>query len=99
MVNQLQDPELQLNKSNVSDTEAPFLVPRRTSYGVNISQLIWFARVCNHLMDFNHYANTPMLYTAIFHGYKNDYFQMKCFDIFLIFAQNIDRGYTLELPH
>ena len=28
----------------------PFLssdVPRRASYGVNISQLIWFARVCN----------------------------------------------------
>ena len=26
-------------------------------------------------------------------------FQMKIFDIFLIFAQNIDCGYTLELPH
>ena len=40
----------------------------------------------------------PMQYTAIFHGYKNDKFQMKNYDIFLIFAQNIDRGYTLEPP-
>ena len=37
-------------------------------------------------------------YTAIFHGCKNDYFQMNFFDIFLIFAQNIDCGYTLEPP-
>ena len=38
-------------------------------------------------------------YTAIFHGCKNDNFQIKIFDIFLIFAQNIDCGYTLEPPH
>ena len=33
----------------------PFLdgdVPRRASYGVYISQLIRFARVCNHVADF-----------------------------------------------
>ena len=36
--------------------------------------------------------------TAIFHGCKNDNFQMKIFDIFLNFAQNIDCGYTLEPP-
>ena len=81
-------PELQLNKANTSDTEAPFLdlhlsisngfvsskiydkrddfdfdivnfsfldgdVPRRPSYGVYISQLIRFARVCSHVDDFN----------------------------------------------
>ena len=45
-----------------------------------------------------HYANTPMQYTAIFHGCKNVHFQMKIFNIFLIFAQNIDSGYTLEPP-
>ena len=28
-------------------------VPRRASYGVYISQLIKFARVCNHVADFN----------------------------------------------
>ena len=84
MVNQIYPPELQLNKANISDTEAPFLdlhlsvangfvsskiyderddfdfdtvifpfldgdVPRRASYGVCISQLIRFARVCNHV--------------------------------------------------
>ena len=37
-------------------------------------------------------------YTEIFHGCKNDNFQMKIFDIFLIFAQNRDCGYTLEPP-
>ena len=34
----------------------PFLdgdVPRRPSYGVYISQLIRFARVCRHVDDFN----------------------------------------------
>ena len=80
--------ELQLNKANTSDTEAPFLdlhlsistgfvsskiydnrddfdfdivnfpflrgdVPRRPSYGVYISQLIRFSRVCSHVDDFN----------------------------------------------
>ena len=54
-----------------------------------------YASVCGH---FSHYENTPMQYTAIFHGCKNDNFQMKFFDIFLIFAQNIDCGYTLEPP-
>ena len=79
MVNQIYPLELQLNKANISDTEAPFLdlhlsvangfvsskiddkrypfldsdVPRRASYGVYISQLFRFARVCNHVTDFN----------------------------------------------
>ena len=88
MINQIYPSELQLNKANTSDTEAPFLdlhlfisngfvsskiydkrddfdfdivnfpfldgdVPRRPSYGVYISQLIRFARVCSHVDDFN----------------------------------------------
>ena len=88
MVNRIYPPELQLNKANTSDTEAPFLdlhlsisngfvsskiydkrddfdfdilkfpvldgdVPRSTSYGVFISQLIRFARVSSHVADFN----------------------------------------------
>ena len=88
MVNCIYPPELQLNKANTSDTEAPFLdlhlsisngfvsskiydkrddfdfdivnfpfldgdVPRSTSYGVYISQLIRFARVSSHVADFN----------------------------------------------
>ena len=88
MVNQIYLSELQLNKANTSENEAPFLdlhlsisngfvsskiydkrddfdfdivnfpfldgdVPRRPSYGVYISQLIRFARVCSHVDDFN----------------------------------------------
>ena len=88
MVNRIYPPELQLNKTNTSDTEAPFLdlhlsisngfvsskiydkrdgsdfdivnfpfldgeVPRSTSYWVHISQLIRFARVSSHVVDFN----------------------------------------------
>ena len=88
MDNRINPSELQLNKANVSDTEASFLdlhlsisngfvktktydkrddfdfdivnfpfldddVPRSTSYGVSISQLIRFARVPSHVDDFN----------------------------------------------
>ena len=38
----------------------------------------------------------PMQYTEIFKVVKNGNFQKKIFDIFLIFAQNIDCGYTFE---
>ena len=37
-----------------------------------------------------------MQYTEIFLALKIENFQLKNFDIFLIFAQNIDCGYTLE---
>ena len=88
MVNRIYPPELQLNKANTSEIEAPFLdlhlsisngivsskiydkrdefdfdivnfpfldgdVPRSTAYGVYISQLIRFARVSSHVVDFN----------------------------------------------
>ena len=32
-----------------------------------------------------HYANTPMQYTAIFHGCKNVNFQMKNYNIYFSF--------------
>ena len=88
MVSQIYPTELQLNKANSSDTEAPVLdlnlsitngifsskiydkrddfnfeivnfpfldgdIPRSPSYGVYISQLIRFARVCSNVYDFN----------------------------------------------
>ena len=53
----------------------------------------------NQIAILFHYANTPMKYTTIFHGCENVNFQMKNYYIFLIFAQNIDCGYTLEPPH
>ena len=49
------------------------------------SVFIMITRLCNILQFF----------TAV----KNDNFEMKNCDIFLILAQNIDRGYTLEPPH
>ena len=39
-----------------------------------------------------------MQYTEICKVVKNENFQLNTLDIFLIFAQNIDCGYTLE-PH
>ena len=39
-----------------------------------------------------------MQYTVIFKVVKNENLQWKFLDIFLIFAQNIDCGYTLEPP-
>ena len=61
------------------------------------------AQPCDHFIILtclcNHYDNNTLQYTAIFQGCKNDNFQMKNCDIFLLFAKNIDHGYTLELPH
>ena len=61
-----------------------------------VSLFMWFKNMHFRAL---HYENTPMQYTAIFHGCKNHKFQMKSCDNFLIFAQNIDCGYTLEPPH
>ena len=46
-----------------------------------------------------HYANVSLQYILVFHVCENGNFQMKKCDNFQIFAQNIDRGYTLEPPH
>ena len=49
----------------------PFLygeVPRRASYGVYISQFIRFARVCNHVADFN--ARSRCLTAKLQQGYR-----------------------------
>ena len=45
-----------------------------------------------------HYENLPMQCIDIFQVVKFENFQYKICDIFLIFAQNIDCGYTLEPP-
>ena len=51
----------------------------------------------DHIIFVRLYENTPMQYILRFlHGRKNDNFQMKNCDFFLIFAQNIDCGYTLS---
>ena len=65
-----------------------------------VSTNLW--TVCVHDVNITlprmHYENTPMQYTAIFNGCKNDNFQLNFFDYFHIFAQNIYCGYTLEPP-
>ena len=52
---------------------------------------------CHHC-SIHHYENLPMQYTKNFFCSKIENFHQKNFDIFLIFAQNIDCGYTLEPP-
>ena len=78
--------ELQLNGANSSDTEAPFFgfevnfpfldgdVPRRTSYGVYISQFIRFARASSNLNDFN-YRNKALTAKLLRQGYC--YFKLR----------------------
>ena len=49
--------------------------------------------------DFNNITKTcPCKDTETFEVIKNENFQQKIFDMFLIFALNIDCGYTLEPP-
>ena len=104
MVNRIYPADLQLNKANSSDTEAPFLdlnqsvsngtvstkiydkrdhfdfdivkfpfvdgdVPRRTSYGVYISQLIRFATASSNVSDFN-CRNTALTAKLLKQGYR-----------------------------
>ena len=101
--------ELQLNRANSPDTEAPCLdlklcisngtvstkiydkrddfdfdivnfpfldgdVPRRTSYGIYISQLIRFARASSNLNDFN-YRNKALTAKLLRQGYR--YFKVR----------------------
>ena len=53
------------------------------------------------LLYYHHVAlrKMPMQHTAIFHGCKNVHFQMKIFNIFLIFAQNINIEAVLTSTH
>ena len=52
--------------------------PRRASYGVNISQFVRFARVCNHGADFN--ARNKCLTTKLLkQGYRYHKFHLCVF--------------------
>ena len=57
-----------------------------------------FDAVMYNYVSFTHYENMPMQYTEIFLALKIENFQLKKMIFFLIFAQNIDCGYTLEPP-
>ena len=51
---------------------------------------VYITRTCYH--------DVPMQHTAIFTAEKNDNLALKMFYYFLMFAQNVDCGYTLEPP-
>ena len=52
----------------------------------------------NISVECTHYANMSMYYADILKAVNMIIFKMKSVDIFLIFAQNIDRGYMLKPP-
>ena len=76
-----------------------FLLSFTCNREVSVRRNFLFLFGANDRLSYFNYANMPMQYTMIFHGCKNYNFQIKNCDIFLIFAPNIDCGYTLELPH
>ena len=55
--------------------------------------------VYRHAWPLNFYENTPIQIYRKFHLEKTWKFSDKNSDIFHISAQNIDCGYSLELPH
>ena len=64
---------------------------------VDSTFIVEFSPLCRR--ETSHYENTPIkIYRQFFHP-KNENFKIKIFDIFLISAQNIDYGYSLEPPH
>ena len=69
-----------------------FIVNQLGAYFV----MIWVTS--DLLCKTSYYENMPMQYNEIFKIVKNENFHWKNFDIFHIFAQNIDCGYTLEPP-
>ena len=46
-----------------------------------------------------HYENKPLQYTVVLKAVKMVIFRLINAIFFLIFSQNIDRGYTLGPPH
>ena len=55
------------------------------------------AKVSEILTKYTLQKHAHVIYRKFF-GFKNENFQRRKVDIFLIFAQNIDCGYTLEPP-
>ena len=68
-------------------------VEANSKYGLSLH-----IEITKSIQMFAHNENLPMQYTEIFKALKIENFQLKNFDSFLIFAQNIDCRYTLEPP-
>ena len=67
-----------------------------------LRRVLVFTGMTYSLQGFEYFAyslrkHAHMIYSNFFRS-KIDNFQRKIFDIFLIFTQNIDCGYTLEPP-
>ena len=73
------------------------------SFSYFISAMRWiFSHACNHVyvesayfplvILYIHYANTPMQYTAIFHGCKNVNFQIKIIIFFSFLLKTLIVG-------
>ena len=63
--------------------------------------LVVTMRICYYTVSAALYPlrkHAHAIYSDFFKIVKNENFQKISFDIFLIFAQNIDCGYSLELP-
>ena len=78
-------------------------VPRLVPSFVSLIHLKWDTWYTSHThqdksISKYHNKNLSMQYTGFFSASKIENFIGKKFDIFLIFAQNIDCGYTLEPP-
>ena len=74
-----------------TDSERDFAID--LLHGFRINYVFWIGAT-DKGEEGTHYENTPIQYTVIFHGCKNDNFRLILFYYFLIFAQNIDCGYT-----
>ena len=61
-----------------------------------VCQGLHFFDICSKTQTLRKLAHA--IYRIFFFVLKNQNFHLKNFDIFLIFAQNIDCGYTLEPP-
>ena len=72
------------------DLRPRFILYLIIKYSDGITDHQWEHHILNSTCFRPHYEN--------FLSFKIENFQLKSFDIFLIFAQNIDCGYTLEPP-
>ena len=80
--------------------ENTWLYAKLISHAKNHDELKTNTRIYNVLrhLETPHYENMSMQYEAISKSGKNNFFRCKNVTFFLIFAQNIDCGYTLEPP-
>ena len=68
---------------------------------IQLSNQAWWNlyNITYALLTLTHYENTPIQIYWKFYNQKRENLQIKNSDIFHIPAQNIDCGYSLELPH